>query len=128
MVGSEDRRRGRLGARGQVDAALLWASGSRGSTRGGAAEVHEGQGGPGITEGEQLLGKQFTCCGGSRGNSGAVVVETEGSGLVVDPGPDAEPLRGSGRARRRRCSVAAAVQRGCGCAYLWEAEHGEAAS
>ena len=110
MVGSEDRRRGRLGARGQVDSAMLWASGSRGSTRGGAAEVHEGQGGLGIAGGEQLLGKQFTCGGGSRGNFGAVVAETEGSGLGVDPGPDTEPLRGSGRARRRRCSVAAAAQ------------------
>jgi hypothetical protein len=110
VVSSKDRRRGRLGARGQVDAAMLWASGSCGSTRGGAAEVHEGQGGPGIAGGEQLLGKLFTYDGGSRGNFGAVVAETEGSGLGVDPGPDAEPLRGSGRARRWRCSVAVAAQ------------------
>ena len=79
-----------------------------------------GQVGSGINGGEQMLGKQFTCGGGSRGNFGVVVAETEGSGLGVDPGPDAELLRGSGRARRRRCSVAAAA-RGCGATDRGEA-------
>jgi len=44
-------------------------------------------------------------------NSGACRPEVEDSGLEVDPGPDAELLHGSGRARRRRCSVAAARRR-----------------
>ena len=66
---------------------MLRASGSRGSTRGGATEVHEGQGGSGIAGGEQLLGKQFTCGGGSRGNSSAVVAEPRaaGSGSILGP-------------------------------------------
>jgi len=73
----------------EVDAAMLRASGSRGSTRGGAAEVQRG---PGIAGGEQLLRKQFTCGGGSRGNSSEVVPEAEGNGLGDGLGLGAELL------------------------------------
>ena len=54
VVGVDVGRQSTTKLGGEIDAGVLWASGSRGLTRGGATEVHEGQGGPGIARGGQM--------------------------------------------------------------------------
>jgi hypothetical protein len=83
---------------------------------------NEGQGGPVIAEGEQLLGKPFTYSGRSKGNSGAVMAEAEGSGLGELPGLEAELLCGSGGAGVRQSGVAAAERDALHGDARWRAE------
>ena len=77
----------------EVDAAMLRASGSCGSTREDLRWYEGGQGGRSINGGEQLLGDGLTSGGGAVVDSDECRVEAEGRRLGVGPGHGAELLR-----------------------------------